>query len=286
MNDKIYLETTAVIDATVKKCPELIDIIKSSTEKYTSQYVKMEIKKGFLNNIVLLHNKICNSEKWSDVQEYISRLSSTPLRNMLSTMLQGLASCWKSIEDQRPPDLVKKYGGLPFTQIMKQHSLSFLRTWIGMVMRKVDRISDEYINPMKCFKDIDPPVRDGELFWNKPVNCSGSAIECDIKKFFLDNYSDFQKIFQGLKSLRDNEIDNETKKRRKALKEILKILQYSTRGFSNHSQNQKLCWACGDAIHAVLAPSGAVVVNQNEKHFNDICTFIGKVSLSYKPFKE
>lgn len=242
----------------------------------------MEIKRGFLNNIVLLHNKICNSGKWSDVQEYLSRLSSTPHRNMLSTMLEALAAYCKTIEDQRPPELVKKYGSLPIGQIKRQQSLSFLRTWIGLIMRKVNSISDEYINPMKCFEDIAPPVRDGELFWNKPLNCSKSAIECDIKKFFHENHSDFQKIFQGLKSLGDEEINEETRKRRAALKKILKLLRYSTMGFSNHSQNEKLCWTCGDAIHAVLAPSGTAVVNRNEKHFNDICSFIGKVSLSYK----
>lgn len=283
LNEKVYLETTAIIDAVlrIKKYPKLASILLPSNKKYSSQYTKMEIKRGFLNNLVLLHNRICISEKWSDVEDYIYKLSAGLRRNQLSTILGSMAVYWKNIEKLRPEDLKEKYGERSLSDIMKESSISFLRTWIKYIFKKMDKVCDEILDPMKCFNDLCPPLQEGHLFSNKPVYCKSSKIQCEVKQFFSENSQDFNKIFEGLKKIPENKRDTETQKRIPSLKKILKKLFSSTKYFNNHSQDEKLCWNCGDAIHVVLAPSNALVANRNKKHFEDICNLINKKNYSY-----
>jgi len=102
VGSSVYLETTAVIDASFKKFPALLAILESSDKRFTSQYAKMEIKKGFLNNLVLLHNKTVQLEKWSDLQQYISNLSSGGRRYQLGAILDAFTKLSTELENRRP----------------------------------------------------------------------------------------------------------------------------------------------------------------------------------------
>lgn len=277
----VYLETTAVIDKAFKTKPAISSIVEAADKSLTSQYVKMEIKQGFLNKLVLLHNKIVACEKWSDVEQFFANLNLSRQRYYLGAVLEAMAKFWGEIEQSRPADLAAKHGDIPLNDIFKRESRNFLSLWIRRLISKVEESADEMINPMVCFTDLDAPTRKGDRFDNKPVNCTDSAVECEIKKFFEENAGDFRKIYDGLLNLPEEQSDEETRKRIKCLKTILKLLHYSTRKFSNKSQNAELCWACGDAIHAVIAPRGARVLNNNTRHFDPICSFIGRESITY-----
>ena len=277
-----YCETTAVLDAVFKKYQHLNDLLASYSTRVTAQYAKMEIKRGFLHNLVLLHNKIVLCEKWSDVQQYISNLSSSPRRYQLGTILDAFTKFWKTVEDRRPSELIKKYGDINQSQIMKRDTLSYLRIWIQRLLASIDKYFDEIMDPMNCFSDLVKPVRKGDLFENKPSHCNKSQGECDIKGFFQQNRSAFNIILNNLKALPVSDVDNETRQRISALKKIIKKrLRTSTMHFSNKSQDEHLCWACGDAIHAVLAPSDAAVVNRNGKHYKSICEALSKKCVVY-----
>ncbi len=283
MGSSVYLETTAVIDASFKKFPALLAILESSDKRFTSQYAKMEIKKGFLNNLVLLHNKTVLCEKWSEVQQYVSNLSSSPRRYQLGAAIDALSKFWSEIENSRPSSLIDKHGDIPLSRILKRDSESFLKIWIRRFLPKIDKLVDEVLNPMKCFPDIESPRQVGNLFENKPYKCVESDRECDIKKFFTDHLEDFNKILSQLENIPNDETDSETIQRISALKKIIKKrLRSSTITFSNKSQDEKWCWACGDAIHAVLSPSDASVVTRNEKHFKPICEAINRDYQAYR----
>jgi hypothetical protein len=242
----------------------------------------MEIKRGFLHNLVLLYNKIVLSERWSDVQQYISNLASSPRRYQLGTILDALTRLWQAIEEKRPSELVERYGDIPLGKILKINTLSFLRIWIRRLLSSIDRFFDEVVNPMKCFPDIKIPAKEGDLFNNKPTRCNESQQECEVKGFFLQHRNEFDIIWERLKSLPASEIDGETKQRTSALKKIpKKRLRSSTMHFSNKTQDEKLCWASGDAIHAVLAPPDAVVLTRNGKHFRPICEVLSKECVVY-----
>lgn len=282
MSSIAYCETTAVLDAVFKKFPNLGELLSTYSMRVTGQYAKMEIKRGFLHNLVLLHNKIVLCERWSDVQQYISNLSSSQRRYQLGTILDALTRFWKSVEDRRPSELALQHGDIPQSQIMKRDTLSFLRLWIRSLLASIDKYFDKIMNPMNCFPDLDKPERKGDLFENKPCRCNESQQECDIKDFFLLNQIEFAKILEKLKDLQEAEVDNETRLRVLALKKIMKKrLRTSTMHFSNKTQDEQLCWACGDAIHAVLSLPEAVVITRNEKHFMPICKAIGRSYQAY-----
>ena len=282
MNSVAYCETTAVLDAVFKKYPNLNELLAPYSTRVTAQYAKMEIKRGFLHNLVLLHNKIVLCERWSDVQQYISNLSSSQRRYQLGTILDAFTRFWKTVEDRRPSELVKKYGDINQSQIMRRDALSYLRLWIHRLLASIDKYFDEIMNPMNCFLDLEEPVKKGDLFENKPCRCNESQQECDIKDFFLQNRREFDLILENLKTLPASDVDNETKQRISALKKIIKKrLRSSTMHFSNKTQDEQLCWDCGDAIHAVLAPTDAAVVNRNGKHYKSICKALSKECVVY-----
>ncbi len=210
------------------------------------------------------------------MRKFIATLSSTPRRNQLSSKLEALKIYIQEVENNRPERLKKEYGEI---EISKAQMISFLRIRIKQLFREINRIVDTIFNPMDCYLDIQPPSEIRGMFDNKPVWCNGSKIECKIKIFFNDNKESFDKIYSRLKEIPDK--DQETKKRIKSLKEILRILPYSTRHFSNHSQNQQLYWNCGDAIIAITAPNSFIILNRNEKHYIPICESINKISMSY-----
>lgn len=200
----------------------------------------------------------------------------------MGTILDALTRFWKAVEDRRPSELARKHGDIPQSQILKRDTLSFLRLWIRSLLASIDKFFDEIMNPMNCFPDLEKPVRKGDLFVNKPCRCNESQRECDIKDFFLQNRSEFDIVLEKLKALPAADLDNETRQRILASKKIMKKrLRTSTMHFSNKTQDEQMCWACGDAIHAVLTPTEASVITRNEKHFRPICEAIGRSFQAY-----
>lgn len=278
----LYLETTAVIDAIFKSFPEVLSLVKSSEKTLSSHYVKMEIKKGFINNLVLLHNKAIDCDSFAQIQQYISNLASSPKRYYLGACLDAMRVYWQNIEKNRPDDLKLKYGNIPISNILKKDTINFLKIWIKLLIPKIDKMVDEMLNPMKCFVDLKSPVLKGDLFENSQMKCPESSTECEIQRFFKDNLHDFSAIFDNLKKIPEASMDNETKERAIALNKIIKKrINRSSMNFSNKSQDERQCWACGDAIHAVLAPKESSVVNRNGRHYDPICESIGRKSLVY-----
>lgn len=281
VSDILYLETTAVIDATFKSFPELLSLIKSADKSMASHYVKMEIKKGFLYNLVLLHNKTVECSSFAQVQQFAANLASSPKRYYLGAVLDALRVFWESIENKRPDDLKAKHGDIPIGDILRKETVNFLRMWIRFFLHRIDKVVDEIVNPMKCFLDLRSPELKGDRFDNRPAECPESTSECEIHKFFRDNIGEFEAILKGLRALPDSDRDRETTERMAALNRIIKKRVRRGLTFSNKSQDEKLCWACGDAVHAVISPKGSSVVNRNGRHYDPICKSIGRKSLVY-----
>ena len=282
-NKEVFIETTSIIDYIFKKkASEKIEaILHNYKKKTTAHYVKMEIKKGFLQYLVYLHGKVVRCESIDEVFEVIRRLSATPMRHRLGTVLEAIEEYFYSINTVTPSDITEKYRDIPIPRLQKTQCEIFLRSHIRRLFRNIDRAVDEIVNPMNCFVDIKPPREEGKIFNNKPCECPGSEIECNIKQFFRDNEEAFAKIRDTLKLLPQNQIDPETQQRISSLKEILRLLPYPNRKFSNKEPNVKDCWRCSDAILAVTASPDADVLNHNKKHYDPICETIGKKSISY-----
>jgi len=280
--ERVFIETSALVDYTLK--PEYRKKIDAILDKYStktsSNYVRMELKKGVITYLVYLHNKIINCGEWSEVQRAISKLSSTPQKHRLGTILEVLENFFAEIESATLPDIAQEYGQITHSEYLRRRSSSYLRLSIRRLWKQFEKIVDEDVNPMSCFIDIKPPVLVNGMFDNSPRTCDKSEFECKIKNFFRENSESFDRILDDLKKISEADRDVETKHRIKSLKEILRLLPYNNRKFSNR-ENPQRCWNCSDAILAVTSPEGAHILHHNPQHYNSICKSINKTGVTY-----
>jgi hypothetical protein len=271
---KVFLETTIMVDRlckdreTVKKIEK---ILSNYDKSYTSNYARMEFKKGFLQNLIYLHGKVANCKNLTDVFEAISKLSATPRRHLLGSILESIKNFYKEIYKTKPSEIIKNYGDISLDEYLKEMAESYLSNLICNSWRRFDKVVDEMINPMKCFVDIEAPRKVGKIYDNTPRTCDKSRFRCEIRRFFNDMPESFSKILKRLKDLQNP--DAETINRVRSLKEILRVRKRDIK--------IKDCWNCGDAIMAVEAPSGSDIYNNNQKHYIPICEVIGKKSIGY-----
>lgn len=270
----VFLETTIMVDAVCKDkaTKEKIRKILSRYDKsYTSNYARMEFKKGALQHLIYLHGKVVNCKSISEVFEAITKLSATRLRNKLGSVLESVTNFYRDMGKTRVSEIRKKYRDITIDEYQKEMMESYLGTLIHRSWRNFDKVADEVINPTSCFVDIQGPKKKGRIYDNSPRTCDNSMQKCEVRKFFNDNNADFSKILKKLKEL--PEPDTETRNRIKSLKKILRVKKIDVR--------QKDCWNCSDAIMAMEAPQNSDIFNNNEKHYIPICEAVGKKSVGY-----
>ena len=271
---KVFLETTIMIDRLCKdrETKSKIEKILSNYNKtYTSNYARMEFKKGFIQNLVYLHGKVVQCKDLTDVFEAISRLSATPKGHLLGSILENIKNFYKKIYQTKPSEIIKNHGDISLDEYLKEMAESYLNNLIRNSWRRFDKVVDEMVNPMKCFVDIEPPRKLGSIYDNTPRTCNKSKYKCEIRKFFNDMPESFTDIFNRLGNLHNP--DTETINRIRSLREILRVRKRDIR--------TKDCWNCSDAIMAVEAPNDSDIFNNNQKHYIPICEAIGKKSIGY-----
>ncbi|MBL7996569.1 hypothetical protein JNM05_14475 [bacterium] len=282
-NRCLFLDTTVIVDYALKA--QRRKAISAEKEKYdnieTSQYIKMEIRRGVLTYLVYLYNMIVDENSWDGVLQRVSKLSGTPQRHRLGLILESMKPIWKGIKDDTPASLNEKYPEIPLDRILVLESLKYLKYQIRNVWRMADKLA-VVTNKMKCFVDIHAPVETHNLFDNTASKCTESKYECKIKDFFDSKRSDFVEIQDALNRLPESEQDDETKKRRGSLREINRLLYQKNRQFSNIEPNVKHCWRCGDAIIAVSAQdTNSDLLSSNKKHFVPICYALNNKLVTY-----
>ena len=116
---EVFLETTTVVDLLFKEraTTEPIKAILDTYDVwYSSQYVRMEIKRGVLRHFVYLHNKAVECKTFAEVQTCISALTSTTQKNKLGTILKAIEGFFVHFErvqlsslpnDKRPAEFLK-----------------------------------------------------------------------------------------------------------------------------------------------------------------------------------
>lgn len=273
-NQEIYLETTIMIDRLCKGIEtkrRVEQVLTKYRKSYTSRYTKMEFKKGFLQNLIYLHGKIVQCNNLNEVFSAISKLSVTPQKNKLRTILESISVFYKNIWSKKPSEIIETYGDITIDEYLKNNAESFLDRLIRKSWKEFDNVVDETINPTNCFIDMEDPRKIGRIYDNTPRTCDKSKLRCGCREFFNRNSQKFSAIREKLKVLPNP--DNETVNRIRSLKKILRV--------SNREIRSQDCWYCGDAIMAVEAPNGADVFNNNPMHYIPICEAIKKRSVGY-----
>ena len=270
-----FLDTTAMADLLFKD-KATADRVRGATVElgttYTSQYVRMEIKRGVLQNFVLIYNKSVECQMISEIFSYVQRLSSTPARHRTSTILEALANFFASIEEN---ELAGQRENLPVS-FSKRMLEAFLRTRIRRFWVEFERQVDVVIDTVECYKNmyqLPPPKFVGSRIDNTFENCDQYKPQiCVVRQFLRERIQELTSIRDHLQG--DPRPDEETQKRRKAIKDFV-------RRQGRREVRRTDCWHMGDAIIALEAPDQAAVVNNNRRHMDPICNAIGKPSVGY-----
>jgi hypothetical protein len=266
-----FVETTAMIDLIFKEkatSDNVRAILQEYETTYSSQYVRMEIKRGFLQNLVTLYNKSVECVTLGEVFTYIGTISSTPRRNMLGTMLGTVAQFYEQIALRA----VKE--GAPakdLTKTQKRLLESYLRTQIKKFWTGFSKEVDIILDTAECYKNkysIKPPIMTVEgKFDNTLENCDKykSGI-CRVRELFNENETAVKALIVALGEI--STPDLETQKRLRALKDVMRV--------KKREVLRKECWRSGDAVIALEAPIDCEIVTHNCKHFMPICTALGQ----------
>jgi hypothetical protein len=270
-----FLDTTAMSDLLFKD-KAVADRVRSATAQsgatYTSQYVRMEIKRGVLQNFVLIYNKSVECQTISEIFAYVQRLSATPARHRTSTILEALTNFFASIEEN---ELAGHRASLAVS-FSKRMVEAFLRTRIRRFWVEFERQVDVVIDSVECYKNVyqlPPPKFVGPRIDNTFENCDQYKPQiCVIRQFLCGKMVELTSIRDHLKG--DPNPDEETQKRWRAIKDFV-------RWQGRREVRRTDCWHMGDAIIALEAPDQAAIVNNNRRHMDLICSAIGKTSSGY-----
>lgn len=271
-----FLETTAVVDLLFKDNATrdpIRHILKEYAVKYSSQYVRMEIKRGVLRHFVYLHNKAVECRTLAEVQACISGLTSTPQKNKLATIQKAIEDFYREFERV-------EFGRLPHdqrpAQFMKHMLAAFLRIRIRRFWAAFEKLVDVVLDGAECYKHryvLGPPKFDGKVFDNTLANCDRFKPGiCRVRDLCNENESALTLIHSHLSTLETP--DAETLKRRSAIKEVLRV--------PDRTILQKACWQMGDAVLVLESPNGAEILNGNCKHYDPLCKSVGKTSVCYR----
>ena len=271
-----FLETTTVVDLLFKDkatVEPIREILQKYTVKYSSQYVRMEIKRGVLRHFVYLHNKAVECKKLSEVQACITSLSSSPQRNKLSTILKAVEDFFREFEKREMKPL--PVGQRP-TEFQKTMLAAFLRTRIKRFWTAFERLVDVVIDDVECYKHgytLRPPKLVGQVFDNTFSNCDlYKPGICRLRSFCDENETSLVTIRDQLEETKSPDI--ETQKRLKEIRDVLRV--------KKRDILRKTCWRMGDAVIILEAPEDAEIINGNCKHYDPMCKAVGKTSVCYK----
>lgn len=261
-NSRLFLETTIQIDrfsADPKKKQDIDNIIHSFNQIFSSTYVKMEFRRRFIQDLVYLYDvALTDAETLDDVFLRIKKLNSEYNKRKINGMITAF---YMFLSDKKE----KKISGI-LGKVLLEEAISYFRQIILDAWEDFNTGIDAILNETDCYHGKTGPVLMGEKFDNRISKCKKAEIKCKIVEFFVQNKENFRKIYEKLSSMEN--LDDEQRKTKDILEKALKYPQ-------NMADKQN-CYGCGDAIIAVESPKDAVLLTTNTKHFEPICSEIGK----------
>jgi len=269
-NSRLFLETTIQIDrfsADRKKKEKIDKIISQFSQILSSTYVKMEFRRRFIQGLVYIYNEaILGAETFADVLLRIDKLRCDYHKRKIKGILVSFCRFFSDIEEE------EIHG--PSGKGLLERAIPYFKQAIPSAWENFDRGIHTILNETDCYHGKIGPVLTEEKFDNRMTKCKKADIRCKIIEFFVQNKKTLRRIYEKLSQM--DYLDDEQEKVKNILEKTLKYPQ--------NMADQQNCWNCGDAIIAVESPEDAVLLTTNIKHFEPMCSGIGKRCI--KPYQQ
>jgi len=267
MKDQVFLDTSIQVDriwADASRRESITQILDKFQSKKSSSYVKMEFKRGFLQNIVYFYNILVKAKDFRAIFVKAKKLSPLQFRKMCS-----LSTALASFFEGSALSVSRTYDG-PISDELYSQLESFLRQRIETATTFFEDSLDSITDQTGCFLASKEPIMKGEIFDNVHPRCKKQDIRCGIVSFLIQNKEAFQRVLEVLEATPD--LDQEMQKMKNAVEKVLK--------YHDEIANRTNCWHCGDAIIAIECPSEAKLFTTNKKHFQLLCNAMNKIVIS------
>jgi hypothetical protein len=268
-----YLDATALaarISHDRHTYPQLLQRLGSYSTKMTSQYVLMEIRRGFVRYLVYLYHCTLDEDNLAAVHHRVERLLGTPQNHRPRTMLQNLRIFFEEIQNTRLRMAVVQDTNGTLGSYMLQAIRALLRMRIRNCWEDLHSFLDGVVNEMQCSQGLEGPTQTGDRFDATLPFCERLEAACRVAEFCRDHKAELERVLAALSNSRP---DNETKLRIDALTSVLS--DYSK------ARSHTTCWRLGDLLVCLESPSSADVVNNNARHMDAICGALGKASVHW-----
>lgn len=275
MQRDYFLETSALVDLVFRR-PQIRDHLRAElgpcTQLHTSRYVIFELSRGYLKQLLVLHNKASDLEAFSSLLEYVKRRNIGP-QYAGQTMLGAYSDFIAHLEQTR-------------SRLTEAQRLAHFRAWLALLIRSGWRVvhSTAYslTNPMGCKDQLPAPIfrsvpGDDRLrehvSHDLPTAQCGQVNNCSLVHALQSASQSFQQLVNTLQQV--EKPDAETLRRVQALQRLL------VHPLNTPFQGRD-CHSAGDAIIAHECSAQHTIVSKNERHFEPLCASMGKALHSYK----
>src|SRR5260221_3313604 len=152
-----FLESSALIELVFRHREirtKVESVIPVGCQPLTSRYVLFEIVRGYLQSLILLHNKALAVKNMVELHEYTHSGQQLLKRHRSGTMLGAFEDFLAHLETLRVP-------------LTEEQRLQYFRAWLAMHLRRGWRRIPQVvslINRVGCREDIPPPT-------NRATNC-------------------------------------------------------------------------------------------------------------------
>lgn len=232
-------------------------IVKSSV------YVLFEVGRGYIQALLLLHNKAREYAKLEDAHEFAHGGQQMFRRYRREAMLGAFGDYLAHLRRNEGPTV---------EAMEVEEFCSWLQIHIRQGWRKLRALAT--FNQPGCRSDLPNPqvLSDKQMTHDLPSSQCGEVGNCRLLQYIQAYLRDFQALATTLENL--PRPDDETQRRVTAIRSLA-----ATR--PDQKFDAKHCYHAGDALIAHEAGDSAVIVSKNEKHFSPICQILGRQLKTY-----
>lgn len=217
----------------------------------TVGFSKVEFKNAYVQRLVLLHNKVRDSDSFA---ELFSRARNTGGRGA-EMMLAQLIRC-----------LGRGLLSSPWTEA-KAILLTHLDAQVGEAWRWFDASVDGAVDEARCTRATEGPSRLGTGWDVRIPDCRKNNTRCRITQLFKSNHAALQSIVSTIGALPPAEVTTELQRIRDLCTSVLSTGTFPWEGTT--------CRGVGDLLVALEAKNCRVLVTSNKKEHVALSQAVG-----------